>query len=583
MPASQCILGCHNFHREVDAAIAAEGWADVSAIAFPARCGRPPLSWDELRALLPNDCAQLVVVGRACMQGLGEAPAGFPPVRLVPQQQCFNIVADPCLVNEAIGEGGYLLTPGWLANWREHVAEMGFTPETAGSFFQDFARKLVLFDTGIDAAAKTQLAELASAVGLPAKRIAVGLDRVRMLLKSVVLDGRLDQERRLRIEAERHHQRELADRVSALDLLGQLARAREETEAIAAIEDVFRMLFAPESWHYLRVEQELPLADPGVPDDVFAALGELRSPWAWTPSGRGFMLRIAHGEHRLGLIAVDGFAFPEFRERYLNLALAISGVCALAIDNARTHKQLVEAERMASLAVLVAGVAHEINTPVGVGLAAASILETQSAGLAQRFAERHMTQSDLTTYLSAAQEEAGLIRSNLERIGSLIDAFRQVAVQGRLPERRRFRLGALFRDILATQGEQLAARNIEVVLDCDNGLEIESVAADWTSILSNLVTNSLQHGFRNRGRGRIAIGVAATTTQLRIDYADDGRGMTDTARARIFDPFFTTDMQNGMGLGMHLVYNLVTHRFGGSITCASEPDKGAQFHIEVPL
>ena len=81
----------------------------------------------------------------------------------------------------------------------------------------------------------------------------------------------------------------------------------------------------------------------------------------------------------------------------------------------------------------------------------------------------------------------------------------------------------------------------------------------------------------------MGIGVAATATQRRIDYADDGRGMTDTDRERIFDPFFTTDMQNGMGLGMHLVYNLVTHRFGGRIACVSEPGKGAQFHIEVPL
>jgi signal transduction histidine kinase len=583
MSASHCILGCHNFHREVDAAIAAEGWTDVSALAFPARCGRPPVSWDELRALLPADCTQLVVIGRACLQGLGAAPAGFPPVRVVPQQQCFNLVADPCLVNEAISEGAYLLTPDWLANWRERIAEMGFTPETAGAFFHDFARQLVLLDTGIDPDARTLLAELAHAVGLPAKRIAVGLDHTRLLLKPVILEGRLDQERRLRDEAARHHQRELADRISALDLLAQLAKAREEAEAIAAIADVFRMLFAPESVHYLRVEHELPLADPDVPDTVFAALSELRSPWAWTPSGRGFMLRIALDERGLGLIAVDGFAFPEYRERYHNLALAISGVCALAIDNARTHKRLVEAERMASLAVLVAGVAHEINTPVGVGLAAASILEKQTTGLAERFAGRLMTQSDLTAYLGAAQEEAGLIRSNLERIGTLIDAFRQVAVQGKQPEARRFRIGAMFRDILATQGEQLAVRNIEVALDCDEKLEIESVAADWTSILSNLVANSLRHGFDGRDRGRVAIKVAATPTQLLIDYADDGRGMTPTARARVFDPFFTTDMQNGMGLGMHLVYNLITHRFGGSIACTSEPDKGAQFHIEVPL
>jgi signal transduction histidine kinase len=130
-------------------------------------------------------------------------------------------------------------------------------------------------------------------------------------------------------------------------------------------------------------------------------------------------MRIASGDKLLGLIAVDGLAFPEFRERYLNLALAISGVCALAIDNARTRKRLAETEKMASLGVLVAGVAHEINTPVGVGLAASSTLQEQTEGLATRFAERRMTQSDLQAYLGAAREEAALIRSNLERIGRL--------------------------------------------------------------------------------------------------------------------------------------------------------------------
>lgn len=583
MSARLCVMSCQNFRAEVEAAIAAEGWDDVFSAAFPARCGRPPVAWDELRALLPSECSRLVVLGRACLGGLAEPPPGFPPVQLLRQPQCFHLVADAGLVADAIAEGGYLITPGWLADWRGHIAELGFAPDTAGEFFKDFARRLVLFDTGIDTASTARLDELSRAVGLPATRLAVGLDHIRLLLAGVVLEWRLDEERRARADAERNHRRELADTVSAMDLLARLAKTRQEAEAIAAIEDVFRMLFAPAAWHYLRAEAGTPIVDADVPADLRAALEVLQSPWAWTPSGRGFLLRIASGGEVLGLVVVDGLAFPEFRERYLNLGLALTGVCALAIENARTRKQLAEAEKMASLGVLVAGVAHEINTPVGVGLAAASTLQQRSEGIAQRFAERLMTQSDLQGYLVDARAEAGLIRSNLERIGTLVDAFREIAVEGRLPTKRRFRFRAMLEDAVASLGTQPAEQGIDVGLDCDAALEIDSYPGDWASILSNLLRNSLQHGFRGRDRGSIAVAVAVVQGRLMLDYSDDGAGMPAAVRDRVFDPFFSTDLQRGMGLGMHLAYNLVTRRFGGRIACDSQPGQGAHFHIEVPL
>jgi len=576
-------MSCHNFRAEVEAAIAAEGWDDVTTAAFPARCGRPPVAWDELRALLPPECARLVVLGRACLGGLAEPPPGFPPVRLLPQQQCFHLVADAGLVAAAIAEGGYLITPGWLADWRGRIAEMGFAPDTAGEFFKDFARRLVLFDTGLDPASTARLDELSRAVGLPATRLEVGLDHIRLLLTRVVLEWRLDEERRGRADAAQNHRRELADTVSAMDLLARLAKTRQEAEAIAAIEDVFRMLFAPAVWHYLRAEAGAPIVDARISADLLAALEGLDSPWAWTPSGRGFLLRIASGGELLGLAVVDGLAFPEFRERYLNLGLALTGVCALAIENARTRKQLAEAEKMASLGVLVAGVAHEINTPVGIGLAAASTMQNQSDEIARRFAERRMTQSDLQGYLVDVQAEAGLIRSNLERIGTLVDAFREIAVEGRLPTKRRFRVRSVLEDAIASLGEQPAERGIAVRLECDDALEIESYPGDWACVLSNLLRNSLQHGFRGRDHGGIAVVVAATPGRLVVDYSDDGVGMPADVRDRVFDPFFSTDLQHGMGLGMHLAYNLVTRRFGGRIACDSQPGQGAHFHIEVPL
>jgi signal transduction histidine kinase len=582
MSARIGILCCHNFHREVCAAIEAEGWADVVAIEFPARCGRPPLGWDELRTMLPADCGHLVIMGRACLGALSEPPEGFPPVTMLRQQQCFHLVANPIQVDQAIVEGGYLLTPGWLADWQGKLKEMGFEPDTAGEFFKDFAKTLVLFDTGIEADSAGRLADLAKAVGLPATRVVVGLDRIRLLLAKTRLELHLDDQRRLGLEADKAHRREIADHASAVDLLERLAGTRNEVDAQAAIEDVFRMLFAPAIWCYQRVEGGHAEGGSAVPENLRSALQDFAGDWAWTPSGQGFLLRIAREAQTLALIVVEGLAFPEFRERYLNLALAMSGVCALAIDNARTHKRLVEAEKMASLGALVAGVAHEINTPLGVGLAAASTLETQSAEISLRFAERKMTQSNLQSFLEDAATESVLIRSNLDRIGKLVDAFRQLAITGGQPKKQRFALRRIVEDVLASRCDQIAPGVVAIELICDPALEVESNPDDWATIFSNLVGNSLHHGFRDRKCGRIRIEIQATESRLCIDYRDDGAGMRPEVRSRVFDPFFSTDLQHGMGLGMHLVYNLVTQGMHGTIHCASEPGQGCQFHIEVP-
>jgi signal transduction histidine kinase len=576
------ILCCHNFHREVRAAVEAEGWDDVTAIEFPARCGRPPMAWDELRALLPANCGHLIIMGRTCLGKLAEAPAGFPPVRWLRQKQCFHLVANPSEVDQAIADGGYLLTPGWLADWRGRLKEMGFEPETAGEFFKDFAKTLVLLDTGIETDTPGRFAQLASAVGLPATRIVVGLDRIRLLLAKARLELRLDEERRLGLDADALHRREIADHAAAIDLLERLAGTQSEADAQAAIEEVFRMLFAPATWCYLQVRGGHPEIDSNVTEEIRSALNEFSGAWAWAPSGRGFLLRIAREGQTLALIVVDGLAFPEFRERYLNLALTMSGVCALAIDNARTHKRLVEAEKMASLGVLVAGVAHEINTPLGVGLAATSTLQAQSAEIALQFAERKMTQSTLQSYLNAATVESELIHSNLDRIGKLVDAFRQIAITGGDRTRRHVSLRRIAEEVLASRSEQLAlaAVTIELVGGPEN--QIEGNSDDWVTIFSNLLGNSLQHGFRDREHGSIRIEIQSADSLLRIDYSDDGAGMSAEVRRRVFDPFFTTDLQQGMGLGMHLVYNLVTQGMHGNIRCASEPGQGCHFYIEVP-
>lgn len=344
IPGKLCILSCHNFHREISAAIAAEGWGDVTAAGFPVRCGRPPVSWDELRPLLDKDCTQVVLLGRACLGGLGKPPPTWPPVCLLHQEQCFHLVAGATLVADTIERGAYLITPAWLEDWPGRLAEMGFTPGSSREFFQDFTRELVLLDTGIDPQAPAHLAALAEAVSLPTIRIPVGIDHTRLLLARIVAEWRLEEQQRASCIQNDQREKKLADHVMTIDCLSRLAQIMNEDEAINAIKELFRMLFAPEEVHYLRIENGTFCPEHSIPPVLLRQMLELDADYAWTPVRRGFLLRIAYDEHLLGLLAIERLAFPEFRDRYLNLALAIVGVCGLAIENARTYQRSKAAE-----------------------------------------------------------------------------------------------------------------------------------------------------------------------------------------------------------------------------------------------
>ncbi|HEY0846364.1 MAG TPA: diguanylate cyclase [Noviherbaspirillum sp.] len=345
MAETLCILACANFAPEIEAAVAVEAWPDVHVAAFPARCGQPPLSWDALKPLLAKDCTDVAIVGGlCCLQGLDSPPPGWPPVRLLPQEQCFHLVAGAQLVGEAMSRGAYLVTPAWLHDWRNHLRSLGFDDRSAPPFFRESARELVLLDTGVMPDAQGRLAEMAQALGLPASRIAVGIDTTRLLVSRIVMEWRCDSERRRLAERELEYTRKLADYQSSMDFLNRIALVKDEPETIAAIEELFRMLFAAEDVRYVRFDAGLAQDAAAYPPALLSQLDDMARDWRRTDSGTGFLLRIAHGGETLGVLLADRFAFPANRDRYLNLALAVAGVSGLAIANARTFERIKKAE-----------------------------------------------------------------------------------------------------------------------------------------------------------------------------------------------------------------------------------------------
>jgi diguanylate cyclase (GGDEF)-like protein len=345
MTATLTLLCCENFRPEIEAAVAAEGWTDVAVGVFPAHCGRPPLSWKALQPLLGSVDTRAMVIGNVCLAGMDAAAGNAPQVSLLRQEQCFHMVAGHTLVDEAINRGAYLITPGWLADWRGRLRQMGFDETTGGGFFRDFVRELVLLDTGTLADAPAKLAEMAAALGLPGTRVGVGLDPLRQWLGRRMAEWRLE-EARLRADSREHDQaREIADHKAAMDFLGRLPLLKDEQETIAAIGEMFHLLFAPQVFCYLHVEGGSVRNDCDLAPDLLKQAEDLSNDWAWTKSGNGFLLRIARADEVLGVIVVDQLAFPEYRDRYVNLALSISGVAGLAIDNARTYRRIMELQR----------------------------------------------------------------------------------------------------------------------------------------------------------------------------------------------------------------------------------------------
>jgi len=250
----------------------------------------------------------------------------------------------------------------------------------------------------------------------------------------------------------------------------------------------------------------------------------------------------------------------------------------------RMQKQLVLSEKLAALGELVAGVAHEINTPVGVALSAGSTLAEKNRTLAELFTRGEMKRSDLNQYLDDSREGTEMMLVNLNRASELIRSFKMVAVDQVSEHRRVFNVKGYIDEILLSLRPKLKKTSHRVEVVCDGNLVVESYPGALSQILTNLIINSLTHGFGPEQAGTIRIEVGRTNGTLELRYADNGKGMSAEVRDRIFEPFFTTARSHGStGLGMHIVFNIVTRTLGGAIVCESEPGQGTSFHVTMPV
>ncbi|MGY3924886.1 PAS domain S-box protein [Aeromonas jandaei] len=254
-------------------------------------------------------------------------------------------------------------------------------------------------------------------------------------------------------------------------------------------------------------------------------------------------------------------------------------------DLKQAQQTLVESEKMASLGSLVAGVAHEINTPIGISVTASSYLQERVADFKSHIESKQLSRSYLNEFTVNLDESMQLLQGNLRRASELIASFKQVAVDQSSEARYNFSLADNLHQVVVSLGHKLKKAQCEVDIQCDPKLSIFSFPGSFTQIYSNLILNSINHGFDNWDKPKkITIKVEQQGEELLIDYSDNGRGIPPEILPRIFDPFVTSKRgQGGSGLGTHIIYNLVVQLLRGRIHCASEPGNGAEFHIRLPI
>jgi C4-dicarboxylate-specific signal transduction histidine kinase len=271
-------------------------------------------------------------------------------------------------------------------------------------------------------------------------------------------------------------------------------------------------------------------------------------------------------------------------QRTSELALANDDLHEAMKDLKEAQGQLVESEKMASLGGLVAGVAHEINTPVGVGVTAASHLSEATRNFQADYANGNMKRRDLEKFVETAAHSTEIISGNLHRASELIRSFKQVAVDQSSDDRRTFKAREYLDEIVNSLKPRLKKTKHQIIINCDDSLVIDSFPGAWSQILTNLIMNSVIHAFDEDDSGVISVDMATDKKGVMLCYSDDGKGMPEDLVARVFEPFFTTKRgAGGSGLGMHILFNLVTAKLGGVVECTSEVGKGTTFTIATPL
>lgn len=273
------------------------------------------------------------------------------------------------------------------------------------------------------------------------------------------------------------------------------------------------------------------------------------------------------------------------RERTADLVVTNNALTQSLKLIKETQSRLVESEKLAALGGMVAGMAHEINNPLGISVTAASFLDQKIGDMSRRVHDGSINKIDqeVLDVLGNIQESSRIILTNLRRASELVTGFKRVASDQSHEEKRTFHFKSYLDEILLSLRPELKKTDVKVEIDVPDSLFMDSYPGVFSQIITNLILNSIRHGYDENLSGTIIIKIRQSFRNLVLTYSDDGRGISRENMAKIYDPFFTTKRgKGGSGLGLHIIFNLVNNTLNGEISCESREGEGTQFVIRIP-
>ncbi len=583
-----CVVTCRSFLREVEACVATWHNAEVAVRVFDDLCLQPAADRSAVSQLL-RECDQsnvrVALFGGRCLAGLRDLTANGRVV-LAPVESCPELALNREAVQAYIAGGACVLTPGSLAGWQQLATRAGLDRDGLRRLLGATTQRILLLDTGVYEDSADQLRRLAEFIGLPAEILPVGLDAVRLRLESLLLRLQLTLAHDRSQAESAQASRQSADYAMLFDLISALGGINTETEVIEKIFELFTMLCAPSRLVYLPLVDGLPgdarvrPAYQGISEATRNRLAGLRSNYAWTESGKGFTLRIGRRDQTVAVLEVDGFSYGELGRDYLNLALNIAPVLALAISNARQFQKLNAANASlarsnAELEQFAAIISNDLSAP----------LHTVAHHLAA-FRERH--ESGLA---AEAQQLIGQAAEGTAHMQRLIDdllAYCRVDMAGKAFELTDCE--AVVAQALRNLAGLIADTAATVTHD-----PLPAVMGDFgqlTLLFQNLIGNALR--FRGEQppivhiRAELQVGEAEAAAQGEIGWLfaiqDNGIGIDPAHAEQIFGLFrrpADQEMRSGTGMGLAICKKIV-ERHGGRIWFESVPGQGSTFYFTLP-
>ena len=573
---------CEHFKEETEAVMASGAFKDVAISYFPARCSRPVLTNKGLSALpmfkQPSHDDN-VVCGCSCMSSSDKEFLDERDILYLDHVTCFEMFAPAELINQRMSEGAYMMTPGWLADWKSWVAQWG-TEAQAREMFLETISKVVLLDTGTDPDCHKYLAEFGAYIDRPWESTPVGLDYYRYFLENKILKWRLSKKEVTPDPIQTQTGGSNSDYAMALDLLTNLPRNGDETTVASQIMEIFSMLFAAKKIYFLSIIDDehqtlwsapADLETEGIAERLSSCIHSIKP----NPSGTGFCLRISAGWGPLAVIEVDELHAPQDMERYHNLALAISGVLAISIENSRYFHNMQSMneslqELNATKDKFFSIIAHDLKSPFATVIGFSDVL-------LERVRDNNYEE---------AEEIAEIIKSSSERAMDLLMNLLQWSRSqtGRMEYNpNQVPIHALVEKVCETLNDTAKQKSILLLKEIPSEKSIFADPAMISTVIRNLTSNAIK--FTNPG-GKITISAEMKPGEWLITVTDNGVGIPESITPKIFNiggNVSTTGTQNeqGTGLGLILCKEFI-EKHGGEIWVESEIDKGSSFHFTIP-